>query len=129
MVVILDVEKHLQVDDPPIYEELDYSEAEPLQPPTFISPKKRHNRRRKLSRRARVWLRLGFVVFLLIFIRAVILRRNEKDFEFLQRIIEEHPIGNDLNGFSCLSQALNHNKTEKLFLYVFLIPVHLCPCL
>ena len=59
MVVILDVEKHLQVDDPPIYEELDYSEAEPLQPPTFISPKKRHNRHRKLSRRARVWLRLG----------------------------------------------------------------------
>ena len=129
MVVILDVEKQLQVDDPPIYEELEYAEAEPVQPPTFISPKKRHHRHRKLSRRARVWLRLGFVVFLLIFIRAVILRRNEKDFEFLQRIIEEHPIGNDLNGFSCLSQALNHNKTEKLFLYVFLIPVHLCLCL
>lgn len=56
-------------------------------------------------------------MFLLIFIRVAILRRNEKDFEFLQRMIEDYPAG-DENSFDCLSTALDHNKTEKLFLYV-----------
>lgn len=117
MVVILDVEKQIRADDPPAYDERDEPEESSTPPSARSSPKNKPCRRRKLSRRARIWLRLGYVVFLLIFIRVAILRRNEKDFEFLQRMIEDYPAG-DENSFDCLSTALDHNKTEKLFLYV-----------
>lgn len=83
-------------------------------------PKKGHRwaKCKNYVRTRRCWTKIATALFVVIIIKGTILRRNQKDFEFLQSLVEDPPThGEEVeSGFGCLNVALNHNKTEKLFL-------------